>query len=110
MQSIQSNKFDVAWDQRDSIRNDDYSFIDSQSILACYLGVWNEGYTAKKNQRRKTIIETNRKDFCFFWRYRPGMLFPAAQLLQEKEIINQGAAKDRHYTIIGLWIAATALV
>jgi len=75
------------------------------------MGVWDEGYTPELRQgRRQTIVETPRKDFCFFFEHRDGMLFPAAKTLQEREAQFKEAARDRRHTIIGLWIAALALL
>lgn len=108
--SIERSPFGVVDEQRTAILNDDYSWL-HDSPLSCYMGVWDEGYTPELRQmRRKTIVETPRKDFCFYFEHRPGMLFPAAKTLQEREAQLREAARDRRHTIIGLWIAATALI
>jgi len=108
MKNVWQHPWEVNRQERESIRKQDYSFL-GQSILACHFGVWNESSIADRERRPEVIVETNRKDFCFFWPYRPGMLLPAATILQEREVADRETSKDRSYTIIGLWIAALAL-
>ncbi len=87
---------------------DDFSWVKSLESLSCYFGVWDEGYT--KIERDKEIVQKTRKDFCFYWRYRPGMLLNAAETLQERESQKRETRKERILTILGLWIAALALL
>lgn len=77
--------------------------------LCCSFGVWDEGAKSPDFSREREILSQNRADFCFFWKRRPGMLLPAAKILQERESIAIAARLDRRLTIIGLWIAALAL-
>jgi len=76
---------------------------------ACYFGVWNSAKKALTTSLPELITQVERKDFCFFWPYRPGMLFEAAEILQKREVERAESAKDRRHTIWGLWIAAVAL-
>jgi hypothetical protein len=95
--------------EREAIRRQDYSAVEHYA-LACHFGVWDEGFNFDKEDRHKTIVETDRRDYCFFWEHRPGMLLPAAATLQNREADNREAARDRKLALVGLWIAAIALV
>lgn len=101
---------DVSAEERALAKTGNFSWAMEYHALACHFGVWDEGYNFDRSSRRKVIAETDRRDFCFFWRHRPGMLIPAARILQERNAQDRDAAKDRHLTIFGLWIAAAALV
>ena len=109
MKQSNPHKFGATDRDREAIKNQDYSPFTHMS-LGCYFGVWDEGYNFATERRHEVIVETNRKNYCFFWKYRPGMLFPAAEVLQKREADNQEAARDRKLTLIGLFIAAVALV
>ena len=106
----QSNpsKFEVTLPERKAIRNRDYTAFEHYS-LGCHFGVWDEGYNFDKKHRHEVIVETNRKDYCFFWKHRLGMLLPAAEILQKREADNREATRDRRLTVYGLIIAAAAL-
>ena len=108
MQQGNGHKFEVTLQDRESIRKKDYSSFDNVS-LGCYFGVWDEGHNFARERRHEVMVATNRKDFCFYWSYRPGMFFPAAEVLQKREADNRESSRDRLLTIIGLWIAAIAL-
>ena len=75
----------------------------------CAYGVWDQGYNFDMSKIQDELVEKDRKNFCFFWKYRPGMFLPAAKILQEREAQARDSSKDRKLTIWGLWIAATAL-
>lgn len=95
-------------DQRDYMRSN--GNLGSHNRLSCAMGVWDEGLSDFNNKEEYNIIaNTERKNSCFFWKYTPGMLLPAAKILQEREAANKAASRDRLLTIIGLWIAALAL-
>ena len=94
-------------DERDLILKNDFSLINAPYYLRCHFGVWRDRGHKLKN-KYEVIIQPNRNN-CFFWKFRPGMELPAAEILQKKEELFRETSKDRRYTIIGLWIAAIAL-
>lgn len=111
MKESRDGKFLLTTRERQSIQERDYHWLHDTYSLACYFGVWDEGLsTSDKQDRNEVIVETNRKGFCFFWRYRPGMLFPAAEVLQQREAATREADRDRRFTVVGLWLAAIALI
>src|SRR2546428_9540647 len=61
----------------------DFSWAKDNLMLSCHLGVWDEGLGSNKNAQKETIVDKNRRGFCFFWPYQPGMLIPAGKVLQE---------------------------
>jgi hypothetical protein len=101
--------FEVTHRNREAIKNQDYSQISNNYSLGCYFGVWDEGHNFSPELRHQTIVLANRKNYCFFWPHRPGMLLPAAEILQKREADNHAAGRDRRFTLLGLWIAALAL-
>jgi len=96
--------------ERDLARKADYGWQEDYHVLACSFGVWDEGHNFNRAERHQTLAQVDRRAFCFFWHHRPGMLLPAAKILQEREASQHEAARDRKLTIYGLWIAAGALV
>lgn len=102
--------FEVSPEERELCRQDDYSWQSSQYTLACAFGVWDEGHKLPKADRYNVLVEMDRRDYCFFWHHRPGMLQSAAKELQKREAEAKSAARDRKLTIRGLFIAAAALV
>jgi hypothetical protein len=85
-------------------------------FFMCHRGVWDEGFNGRQgfdrsnDSRQKIINEDSRENFCFFWKYRPGMFFDSAVELQKRDYKLKYARKDRTLTILGLWIAALALI
>lgn len=100
---------DVKHSHREAAQKNDFSWVQLPTRLACYFGVWDEGFRSDTRNRHQIICSEDRNDFCFWWRYRPGMLLPAAKVLQERESNQREAARDRRLTIWGLWVAAIAL-
>jgi len=100
----------VSPEERALAKKNDFTWVKDYATLLCHFGVWDEGFNFDKAKRFEILVETDRRGFCFFWHFRPGMLNPAAKILQEREAQNREASKERWLTIVGLWIAALALV
>lgn len=94
-------------DERNKIRNGELS---RDFGLRCDFGVWDEGFNFEKTKVQEILLKTDRQDFCFYWKYRPNMLIPAAKILQERESVNRETLRERRLTIFGIWIAALALL
>jgi len=94
---------------REQAKSLNFSWVSKRDTLMCSHGVWDEGFNFDVRDRAKVIGETDRRDFCFFWKHRPGMFVPPAKVLQEREARYREARKERHLTLWGLWIAALAL-
>ena len=101
---------EVKAEKRALSRGNDFSWINHIMSLECSHLVWSEGFNAKPQDRFRTIVETERKGYCFFFPYHPGMLQPAAELLEKRSAEAKDAHHDRRLTIGGLLLAATALV
>ena len=108
MKQYKTLKSHVSIEERKVILSDDYSWA-TNYCLGCFMGVWDEGYGVPQ-ERDELIVKTDRRNFCFFWQYRPGMFFPAGEVLQKRESELAQSKRDRRLTIIGLFIAAMALV
>lgn len=100
--------------ERTAVRRGDFEWHDSSPAvvaLSCRMNVWDQGVTGFPHEDRYgLLVETERRTYCFFRAFQPGMLFPAAEELQRRESAAAEARKDRRLTIIGLWIAAAALL
>ena len=110
----QRGPIEIEASEREKARQEDYSWVvygtGGVSVwLACSFGVWDEGYNVNRANRQQVIVETNRRDFCFWWKHHPAMLIPAAKILQEREAKNRDAEHDRSLTRRGLKIATIAL-
>ena len=78
--------------------------------IECFKNVWAEGYqVSTEEQIMKSILEINRKEFCFFFPHHQNMLMQAADDLQKREYNLKESHKDRRQTNIGLYIAGGAL-
>ena len=98
--------------ERDQARNEEYSWIQNENYttLVCAFGVFESLEHNNVITDHQLIAQTDRRNFCFYWKYRPTLLISAAKILQEREAKNRDSARDRHLTLYGLWIAAIALV
>lgn len=101
---------EVTETDRELCRAGDYSWHKDHYAIACHFAVWDEGHNFDMSRRHEVVVETDRQNFCFFWKHRPGMLLPAARVLQEREAQARDASRDRRLTIVGLFIAAIALL
>ncbi len=104
------SRYHVTADHRGLARNGDFSWMTDHTVICCDFGVWDSGYSLAYSDRKPTIVETDRTDQCFFWPFNPGMLLPAGRTLQERAAAAKESSRDRRLTIVGLFIAAGALV
>lgn len=100
---------EVSRADRDRAKRGDYSWHSDTYALCCFRKVWDEGHQWDPDQRHAVISQTNRRGKCFFWRFQPGMLLPAALELQTKERDAADKARSRRLTFWGLVIAALGL-
>lgn len=112
---------DLRNEQRDKIRKGNFKEVtwEGKCLFECYRKIWSEemegyrspdGYNSINEKLQFEINEKPRKEFCFFWKYRPGMCYDAAKELQKRDYELNFARTDRRHAIIGLWIAAFALI
>jgi hypothetical protein len=100
--------------ERAAVRRGDFEWHDSSPAavaLSCRMNVWDQGVAGFPHEDRyKLLVDTERRAYCFFRAFQPGMLFLAAEELQRRESATAEARQERRLTIIGLWIAAAALL
>jgi len=100
----------VSEDERRQLQANDFSFIADDNVLpGCQMKVWTSVWKVNKTKLIEEVITTDRKNFCFYWPYRPGMAFLAAQTLQKRAAETKEAAHDRKLVIYSLWLAVIAL-
>lgn len=100
---------EVSEELRKKCREDDFSWHGDGYSLMCSFLVWDEGYKVKDGQFYELIVETERKDACFFWPWHPGMLIPAARVLQSRERAQADADRGLRLTRRSLYVAVGAL-
>ena len=100
----------ITEEERAKTRANDFAWLKPPYTLSCHFTVWDEGFDLPRDRRYKVIAETDRRRKCFFWKYNPAMLLPAAKVLQEREARDRATLRERWLTIVGLWIATIALV
>jgi hypothetical protein len=101
----------VSEEDRGRLRKDVLSLTNTDKVwLGCHMEVWSADNPPDENKLTEEIFTTERKGYCFYWPYRPGMAFPAAQTLQKREADDIDAAHDRKLVIRSLQIAIAALV
>lgn len=101
---------EITEEERKKAHAGDYSWHKEYYALSCKFGVWDEGHNFDHSKKHALLTQTDRRRFCFFWKHRPGMLLPAAEILQQREAKAYEARVDRKLTICGLWIAAISLL
>ncbi len=105
------NLFEIEAKYREFVCHRGYEWLDQANYaLVCSFGVWVGDHNFIKTNAHQVIVETNRRDFCFWWKHHPDMHLSAATILQEREAKNRDSARDRRLTLYGLWIAAIALI
>jgi hypothetical protein len=103
-------EYSVSADERRQLQANDFSLVaDGNVVPGCQMKVWTSVHPVDKTKLTEEAITTDRKNFCFYWPYRRGMAFLAAQTLQKRAAENREAAHDRKLVIYGLWLAAFAL-
>jgi hypothetical protein len=77
--------------------------------LECYFGVWDGGSDFARQVGYKEVVQTDRRDFCFFWPYRPNMGVKAAEILQERAARQRYTGRLQFRIIVALYVVAGAL-
>jgi len=86
----------------------DFSWKKDFVSIGCDFLVWDEGFNLKGNIF--DVTTKTKRGNCFFWKFIPGMLQPAARELQKRDSENKKLKKSLSYTRAGLYIAAGALL
>ena len=95
---------------RDKIMNRDFTWMKEEQSLFCYFNVWNQNNSNGKAEYENEILQINRLDSCFYFKFRPGMLFEAAQELEKRDASYRESAKDRKLTKRTIIIALITLI
>ena len=97
-------------DDREAVLKNDFSWEVYARSLRCYFAVWIEGLNFNRQNRYNILVETERRDFCFFFPNHPGMRLEAAKILQERQEKTRQTQKEVRVALVGLWVAAIALL
>lgn len=109
MTMMEGRRCEVPQGNREKLLRNDWSWAEHH-LLRCYMDVWCEDPGQDERKRKEIIVEENRpQDFCFFWRFRPGLHFPAAEMLQKREWELRQTKRSRWVTSISVMIAAASL-
>jgi hypothetical protein len=78
--------------------------------LECYFGVWEGGSDFAREVGYKEVVQTDRRDFCFFWPYRANLGVKAAEILQERAARWRHTGRLQLHNTVALYVVAGALV
>ena len=95
---------------RNGMKSDPANAVKQYFSLKCHFGVWDEGVAGSVQERDKVVNQMDRSNACFYFPYRTGMLFSAAETMQRRDAENTQLKRSHFYTRLGLWIAAGALL
>ena len=129
--NISTNTKEITEDVRVHIRNKNdgsneyHKKFYQNGHLCCFFNVWDRQQKILPQEKldildisnqktieylKKEINQTPRENYCFFWKYRPGMSFEAAKVLQKRESNNREASIDRKHTKTSLRMAMVAII
>lgn len=96
----------LTWTQeeRETIQIDDYF------TAECFRGIWNVGIEPGLKTVLEEIVNENRRDDCFYVKFRKGMSYQGATELHRIRNDNRQLRKSYRYTQWGLAIAAIGLI
>lgn len=94
-------------EEREKAAIDAGNVVEEYYSLNCHMGVWDEGTVG--SGRRNSIINEEKRNNCFFFKFSPGMMCGAAKELQKREQEAKALKTSNMYTRIGLWVAAGAM-
>lgn len=77
--------FSLKEDEREKLAKDPVGFDRGWYSYKCYMGVWDEGVSPVSKAEDQILFSQDRGDSCFFFNYRPSMLFQTAIELQKRE-------------------------
>lgn len=86
--------FSLTEKERNNLERDPIGFDRGWYSYKCYMGVWDEGISPVSKAEDEVLFSQNRGKSCFFIKYRPSMLFPAAVELQKREQENRNLKKS----------------
>lgn len=103
-------KYPLSNDERLEINKGNVNPVKSHYSINCYMGVWDEDLYSDKSMRIEKINNLSRSNSCFYYPFKPDMLFGAARELQKRQQENLQIKRSNLYTRIGLIIAAIGLM
>lgn len=95
---LEQRPFEIRETERLLASQNNFEWVRSVNGLRCNMTVWDEGAGGCEPDRYKRIVTTDRANSCFFFPYQPGMLLPAAEVLQKRKAEADDAAVDRELT------------
>ncbi|NTW88466.1 MAG: hypothetical protein HGB26_04940 [Desulfobulbaceae bacterium] len=87
--------FSLREEEREKLAIDPVGFDRGWYSYKCYMGVWDEGVSPVSKDEDQIIFSQDRGDSCYFFNYRPSMLFKTAIELQRREIANSKTEPTR---------------
>ena len=80
----------------------------NQDNICCEKGIWDKRIEPKLISRLEEVIDENRKDDCFFIKYREGMSFEGATELHRRRHENRNLKRSFSIAVWGLYLSALA--
>ena len=104
------HKLEIAQQNRDLTKKDDFSWKKEEESLGCYKGVWDEGHNFPAQDRFKIIVEIDRGKNCFYWSFQPGTFLHAAEALFDRKHELRIATRNYRIAIYGLVLTILGLL
>lgn len=91
-------------EERDTIQ------ISEHFTAECFRGIWSVGIEPGLNTELEELVNENRRNDCFYVKFRKGMSYQGATELHRIRNDNRQLRKSYRYTQWGLAIAAIGLI
>ncbi|HEY6898517.1 MAG TPA: hypothetical protein VI279_14760 [Rhodocyclaceae bacterium] len=96
--------------QRTNALKGDLSWQKPQESLACFKGIWDEGFGIKSSDKLTCISKQSRKGKCYFYAFQPGMLMHAAEKLEQESVAKSNDLAKYRLAIYTLILAIIGLL
>lgn len=102
--------FEIQRKSRDLAVAGDFSWQRPTEAIACHKGIWDEGAGLRESSKAQQVSETDRRGRCYYFKYQPGVLFPAAEKLQQEASSRSSEKLKLRLTIYALILTIAGML
>ena len=102
--------FEIQSKSRDLAVAGDFSWQRPTEAIACNKGIWDESVGLRETSKAQQVAETDRRGRCYYFKYQPGVLFPAAEKLQQEASSRSSEKLRLRLTIYALMLTVVGLL
>lgn len=96
--------------ERSSIKKENLDINFDMYAVRCLKGVWDQRFYDSGVPLDDILLNKNREEKCFFYKYDEGTTFKAAEELQRIAKEHHQMKKTNRNSVLGLWFAGFALI